>query len=90
MKLFHFYSNVPGTNFSAEMRFLGGPDGNMRSGQRIKVTPTDSCQKYSSVLSAFYQSLMKSTIVSETQTPKWCRVETPLLSLDWVRPHLPQ
>lgn len=37
MKLFHFYSNALGTNFSAEIRFLGGPDGNMRSGWRIKV-----------------------------------------------------
>lgn len=89
MKLFHFYSNALGTNFSAEMRFLGGLDGNMRSGQRIKVTPTDSCQKYSSMLSKFYQSLMKSMIMSETPTPKWHRVETPLLSLDWVGPHLP-
>lgn len=67
MKLFHFYSNVLGTNFSAEMSFLGGPGGNMRSGQRIKVALTESFQKYSSVLSAFCQSLMKSTLMSENK-----------------------
>lgn len=43
MKLFHFYSNALDTNFSTEMRFLGGPDRNTRSGQRIKVASSDSC-----------------------------------------------
>lgn len=64
MKLFHFYSNVLG-NFSAEMRFLGDPDRNMGSGQRIKVASFDSCQNYSSALCAFYQGLM---IMYEKQT----------------------
>lgn len=68
MKLFHFYSNARGTNFSAEMRFLAGPDRNMGSGQRIKVASSDSCQKYSSALCTFYQSLMKSMIMYEKQT----------------------
>lgn len=68
MKLFHFYSNALGTNFSSEMRFLGGPDGIMGSGQHIKVASSDSCQKYSSALYASYQSLMKTIIMYEKQT----------------------
>lgn len=68
MKLFHFYSNALGTNFSSEMRFLGGPDRIMGSGQCIKVASSDSCPKYSSALYAFQQSLMKSMIMYEKQT----------------------
>lgn len=68
MKIFHFYSNVLGTNFSAEMRFLGGPDRNMGSGQRIKAASSEFCQKYSSALCAFYQSFMKSMIMSENKS----------------------
>lgn len=89
MKLFHFYSNALGTNFSAEMRFLGGPDRNMGSGLRIKVALSDSWQKYSSAFYAFFQSLMKSMIMYEKQTQNGVEWKL-LISLDCVRPHLPR